>query len=231
MTVAQDTAKRRGRPPGKHASTHSDARERLLRAGLGEFAGHGFEGASTRAIASRANANIALIGYHFSDKAGLYRAVLNSISAPMRVGFARLAEPELDLADALRFCYGGFLADLREPDDTVAQAIRLHFRECMDPSAVFRDWIDAAIHPMFSALLEVLRQHLQLKRIDDDLRRLAFAIIALANDYWMSGPFMERFAPKLRQPKRWVETTIERLTLYGCALVEAERARRAKGGK
>ena len=227
--ISASPAPRRGRPPAQPGDAmRPDARHRLLLAGFAEFARNGYDKASTRAIAGRAGANIALISYHFTDKAGLYRAVLNTTCAPMSAGFARLTDPKLDLAAGLRLCYAGFLDALRDPDEAAAHAIRIHFRECMDPSDVFRDWIAGAIQPMFDALMQVLQRHLRLARPDDDLRRLGFAIVALANDYWMSGPFIDVLAPKLRQKSNWVDATIERLTDYGCAMVVAERARRRK---
>ncbi|PSC04830.1 DUF1956 domain-containing protein [Alsobacter soli] len=53
-------------------------RRRLLDAGLSQFARHGFDGASVRAIADQAEANQAAIKYHFGAKEGLYRAVLEA---------------------------------------------------------------------------------------------------------------------------------------------------------
>jgi TetR/AcrR family transcriptional regulator len=53
-----------------------DTRERILAAALVEFARHGFEGVSTRTVASRAGVQHPLLNYHFKNKEGLWRAVL-----------------------------------------------------------------------------------------------------------------------------------------------------------
>jgi len=53
-------------------------RDRILSAGVTLFAERGFEATSTRAIGTAAQANIAMIAYHFGDKEGLYRAVLET---------------------------------------------------------------------------------------------------------------------------------------------------------
>jgi AcrR family transcriptional regulator len=44
------------------------------------FANLGYEGAGTRELAERAGANLSAIRYHFGDKKGLYRAVIQHIS-------------------------------------------------------------------------------------------------------------------------------------------------------
>ena len=51
-------------------------RERIMAAAQKEFAGHGFAGARTDAIARRARVNERMIFYCFESKEGLYRAVL-----------------------------------------------------------------------------------------------------------------------------------------------------------
>jgi TetR/AcrR family transcriptional regulator len=52
------------------------SRERLLVAGLAEFAAKGFAGARVSAIAARARLNPQLIQHHFGGKLGLYRSVM-----------------------------------------------------------------------------------------------------------------------------------------------------------
>lgn len=56
----------------------------LLDAALHEFAAHGFEGASTRAIASRAGAHQPQINYHFATKELLWRAAIDHLFALLR---------------------------------------------------------------------------------------------------------------------------------------------------
>jgi TetR/AcrR family transcriptional regulator, regulator of cefoperazone and chloramphenicol sensitivity len=74
MPVA--VAKREAAPAG---SRGDETRERLLEAALRIFGELGFEGASTRALADAAGANLAAIAYHFGSKEGLYRAVAKFI--------------------------------------------------------------------------------------------------------------------------------------------------------
>ena len=58
-----------------------DTRRRILEAALDLFAAQGFEGASTRQIAEGAGVNLPAIQYYFGNKEGLYRAIIEDITA------------------------------------------------------------------------------------------------------------------------------------------------------
>ena len=85
-----------------------EARLRLVEAALAVFGERGFDGASTRAIAAAADANIAAIPYYFGGKSGLYLAVAEHIADQLldRLGSA------LEAADRLS----------RDPDTSVEEA-------------------------------------------------------------------------------------------------------------
>lgn len=68
----------------------ADIRQQLLESALVEFAAHGFDGASTLAIANRAGAHQPQINYHFENKDQLWRAAVEHL-------FTELAT-ELDIA-------------------------------------------------------------------------------------------------------------------------------------
>ena len=59
----------------------AEADEALLDAALHEFAAHGFDGASTRAIATRAGVHQPQINYHFDSKEALWRAAVDHLFA------------------------------------------------------------------------------------------------------------------------------------------------------
>lgn len=56
-----------------------EIRDQILEAVVEPFAAHGFDGASTRALAGAARVNISTLAYHFRDKQGLYDATINRI--------------------------------------------------------------------------------------------------------------------------------------------------------
>lgn len=73
--------RRPGRPRGE---MHTEAiRAALLKAAREQFAKRDFTAASVREIAAAARVNPAMIHYHFGDKDGLYRAMLEETIGPV----------------------------------------------------------------------------------------------------------------------------------------------------
>ena len=67
-------------PPARRRQARAVAtRTALLDAALREFAAHGFEGASTRAIAAAAGTHQPQINYHFDSKDALWRAAVDHL--------------------------------------------------------------------------------------------------------------------------------------------------------
>jgi AcrR family transcriptional regulator len=64
--------------------TRSDIREALLESALIEFGAKGFDGASTRAIASRVQAHQPQINYHFESKTALWTAAVDHLFGLLR---------------------------------------------------------------------------------------------------------------------------------------------------
>ena len=60
-----------------------NAHARLLEAGVDVFGKHGFDAATTRMIAKKADVNIAAIPYYFNGKEGLYHAVVAHITGKL----------------------------------------------------------------------------------------------------------------------------------------------------
>src|SRR5712671_6227534 len=76
-------------PPNKVRlrRTRTDIREALLESALVEFGAKGFDGASTRAIASRIQAHQPQINYHFESKTALWTAAVDHLFGLLREAF------------------------------------------------------------------------------------------------------------------------------------------------
>ena len=61
-----------------------ETRDRLLKASEQLFAARGFRDVTVRDICRAARANVAAVNYHFGDKLGLYREVLQVAIDAMR---------------------------------------------------------------------------------------------------------------------------------------------------
>ena len=82
----------------------SDAlRQRIIEAAIEEFSEHGFDGASTRAIASRAKVHQPQIIYHFKSKTGLWQAVVEQLMVALSDHSAKYVtnEDPLDIMKAI----------------------------------------------------------------------------------------------------------------------------------
>lgn len=90
----------------------ADARERILRAGLESFAENGYDGATTRSIATRAGVNLGLLPYYFGGKPKLWRAAVDLAFSELR--------GEIDAV--LEDC------DLRDDEEQMRRLIRAYVR-------------------------------------------------------------------------------------------------------
>lgn len=98
------SGKGRGSGPRKRRD-RKDIRDLLLTAAMEEFGTRGFEGASTRSIAARANAHQPQINYHFATKLDLWKATVER------------------LFELLEAAMSG-LDDIRDPGDHFAEWVR-----------------------------------------------------------------------------------------------------------
>lgn len=97
-------------PVARVRRDRSDIRDLLIESAIIEFAAHGFEGASTRSIAERADAHQPQINYHFASKLELWRAAVDHL---------------FDLLDAEL----AGIDDIDDPGEAFAESIRrlVHF--------------------------------------------------------------------------------------------------------
>jgi TetR/AcrR family transcriptional regulator len=78
------------------------SRDRLIAAAATEFAARGFAGASVDRIARSARVNKAMIYYHFTSKAALYREILQDMFEAVAVRVGETARSAIDPADKIR---------------------------------------------------------------------------------------------------------------------------------
>ncbi len=205
-----------------------DTRSRLLDEALRLFAEKGYAQTSTREVCLAAGANAASIHYYFGDKAGLYRAVY---LAPIQ----RLMGVAIDIANrgetfeqTMRSTYDAFLAPLRQADLGSVQILKLHFREQAEPTGLVGEEVVAVARLHFDALVAMLAREIGVASPDDDLRRLASSLIALAVDFLTRGDWIRQIAPRLHAGPDAIDRMAERLTGSAGAMLAFERARRVE---
>lgn len=92
-SVRRDNFPRPARRPGRPTGGDAAVRETLLETARRLFLARGFGPVTIRQIAEVAKCSPATIHYHFGDKLGLYRAMLDAAIAPVARALEALADP------------------------------------------------------------------------------------------------------------------------------------------
>lgn len=215
-------------PPRTRAprSDGEQSRERLMHAALQLFAHQGYAKTSTREIAEAAGTNLAAISYYFGDKAGLYRAVFFEMQGKPEDEIARYDGAGLTLREALRGLFTGFVEPLRE-GDVARLCMKLHAREILEPTGLWQDEIQQGIRPMHEALAKVLCRHLGLRQPDAEVRRLALCLAGMGVHLHVCTDVIDVMEPALNRGPKAFDLWLDRLVMYGEAMVAAEVQRRA----
>lgn len=202
-----------------------NARTCLVMAALKIFAEKGFEAATTRSICELAGANISAIRYYFGDKAGLYRAAYTEpmCDAPCHSNIETFSN--MPLPEALRLFFREFLEPLKKGEE-LRLAMKLRFREMIEPTGVWQEEIDAEIKPQHEALVLMLKQRFGLAEVDDDLQRLTFSIIGMAVHFYVGQDIVDSIAPHLLATPEDIDILADRLAAYAIAIIDSEAQRR-----
>lgn len=146
-----------------------DTRTRLIESAILHFAAKGFDGAGIREIAKGANANSALVTYHFCGKEGLYLEALRYIFARKACHVAELAQrPRVegpgareDALQGLKEHIRAFMVDLmacdRRSDPLEEAAMALMAREMQAPRPASSALLLEQIQPHVEHLMHCLR--------------------------------------------------------------------------
>jgi len=139
-------------PATRAATADRETRGRLLAAAERLFADRGFKKVTVREICRAARANVAAVNYHFGDKLGLYREVLQSAIDAMRAtndaareaGEGRTAEEQLR-----RYIVIFVHRVLGSGHDTVHKLIH---REMNDPTPALDALVEQGVRPRIEFL-------------------------------------------------------------------------------
>lgn len=167
-------------------------RARLLEAAGEEFAAKGFEGATVRAICTRAGANLAAVNYYFGDKEGLYtQAVFEAhrcgVALPPVDDFFEGPTP----GEQLRAYIRNFLTHVLAISGKGTWHQALMLREMLRPTNASASLVREVIRPRFEGLMTILRRVCP----EADERRLhvtVFSIIGQCMHYRVCRPITEQ---------------------------------------
>jgi AcrR family transcriptional regulator len=100
-----------GEQDRSHQKRSEATRAKLIAAGMEIFAAKGFEGATTRAIAQKAEVALASLPYHFRTKEALWKAAANDIFGRFaeRMALARAKSKDLGSREQTRFMLSEYI--------------------------------------------------------------------------------------------------------------------------
>ena len=111
------------RAPRRGYACGEDTRRRILETAIALFAQLGFQGASTRAIAERAQVSLPALQYYFGGKQGLHRACIEYITEDVRVRLEPAAGRAREALHAGPLSRAQLLALLRSLLDPLLEAL------------------------------------------------------------------------------------------------------------
>jgi AcrR family transcriptional regulator len=198
-----------------------ETRERLLKAAAHLFADRGFKKVTVRDICRAARANVAAVNYHFSDKSGLYREVLQLAIETMRAtnDAARAAGDGLPADERLRQ-YIRISMCRAMSAGTAAWVSRLVHREMTDPTPTFDAIVEQAFRPRVDDLAAIVAELLDCAPDDPRVSQCVASIHA----QWMlfvPSPIASRFRAKLRLRADHAATLADHITRFSLAGIHA----------
>jgi TetR/AcrR family transcriptional regulator len=160
-------------------------RQRILDSGEREFAARGFAGARLREIADSAGVQPALIHHYFTDKHGLYRAVLDRALLPSSTESLMLLESGLDLEGLV----GGLIEVLLRFYSKHHNLLAILRHEALSGSTVLEDLTRERTLPIVRAVTAILEEMARSGEIRADVPP---AEIIAAGMGLVAFPFVEQ---------------------------------------
>jgi TetR/AcrR family transcriptional regulator, regulator of cefoperazone and chloramphenicol sensitivity len=204
-------------------------RDRILSAAGDEFAEHGFEGATIRAITERAGVNLAAVNYHFRDKSELYtRVVLDACSLPTAWRSA-MADASDAPDERLRSLIYHFLRALLDPERP-AWKRRLMAREMSEPTDALDVLVEASIRPFRNEfLVPVLNELTGGRCTQRQVSLLSASIMGQCMYYVQSQPIIVRLYPDFKIGNSEILEIAEHISRFSLAAIAGlnQQARRS----
>jgi AcrR family transcriptional regulator len=191
-----------------------DTRQRLLNAATEVFAEKGYEASTIREICGKAQANVALVNYHFGDKMELYSEVLLSLFRPPS-GTPMPPFPA-DPEDGIRVIIRSMLEKAADQSDQASLRYRLMLHEYAHPSAATPRVVDLTLRPVYDLLRRFVGAVAGIDPDSDQARMCTHSILGQVIHYSRSAPVVAALWPALKMTpdqRDMISTHIATMTL------------------
>jgi TetR/AcrR family transcriptional regulator, regulator of cefoperazone and chloramphenicol sensitivity len=198
----------------------AETRARVLETAKLLFGERGFKMVTVREICKAAGANVAAVNYHFGDKMGLYREVLQGAIEAMRETneAAREAGRGQPPEEQLRRFIGAFLHRvLRSGSDRIH---RLITREMNDPTPALDVLVEQGVRPRIEYLSGVISQILGCDPGDVRVLRCVASVQAQAVAYF-PNPIATRLGFVFKATPAEIDRAAEHVATFSLAGVKA----------
>ena len=212
-----------------HAAARSNDREtrdRLLHAAERLFADRGFKHVTVREICRAARANVAAVNYHFGDKLGLYREIVQSAIEQMRAttDAAKNAGAGQPPAEQLRHYI--LTVNRRLLAATHGPLHRVIAREMYDPTPAIDELVDQGLRPRLDYLIGLIARVLGSEAGDPRVMRCAASINAQTIAY-LPNPIAERIGMPAKLTTSRIEEVASHIADFSLAGLDAIRRARS----
>jgi TetR/AcrR family transcriptional regulator, regulator of cefoperazone and chloramphenicol sensitivity len=197
-----------------------ETRERLIEAGERLFGERGFRKVTVREICRAAHANVAAVNYHFGDKLGLYREVLQRAIDAMRATTeaARQAGKGQSPEEQLRRYVKLFLRAILSPESLPVH--RLLLREINEPTPALDAIVEQAFRPRIEYLAGVVARMIGSGPHDPRVLRCIGSIQSQHVAY-MRNPIAERLGFRFEATPAHIDEAAEHITRFSLGGVRA----------
>jgi TetR/AcrR family transcriptional regulator, regulator of cefoperazone and chloramphenicol sensitivity len=200
--------------------TDEQTRARLLATAERLFGERGFRMVTVREICRAAKANVAAVNYHFGDKLGLYREVVQGAIDGMRETseLARKAGLGRPPEEQLRLYIGVFLHRvLRGGREGIH---RLITREMNEPTPVLDALVEQGLRPRIEYLKDVIARILRCDASDPRVLRCVASVQAQAVTYF-PNPIATRLGLAFKPTRAQVDKAARHIATFSIGGVRA----------
>jgi TetR/AcrR family transcriptional regulator, regulator of cefoperazone and chloramphenicol sensitivity len=198
----------------------AETRARVLDSAKRLFGERGFKRVTVRDICRAAKANVAAVNYHFGDKLGLYREVLQSATDAMREtnDLARKAGQGQPPEEELRRYIGVFLHRVLTPGSEAVH--RLITREMNDPTPALDTLVEQGVRPRVEYLSGVIARMIGGDPRDQRVLRCVASVQAQAVAYF-PNPIATRMGFNFKPTPAEIDRAAHHVATFSIAGVRA----------